>query len=272
MTTPTAATNSGDERHRGVSQGSRSPLRRGALVALVALICYGLTLSLLSDSWFLLAIPGFLGLVVLVVLAVHRALNTPLKAGPVATPASPVDGRGVVRSHYVVLLKRYAVLVVTAVAAVAVPLVIDIAYLYPMVGIGIATFKVGTYTVLGQLVLVRRCAKVLDVYGFEFRRPVHALFRQSRGRRRLRMGEGARRSPVMSARTPLNYEAWPAGIGDGVWFAGDDPFGGVLLVPGTGDLMCMQPQDWAACREDRAHAGAERIVRSQRAGLDRHPQ
>jgi len=269
MPKPWTGSDRAGDASRTESLERKSPRRRAPLWALVAIVSYGLTLSILSDTFFLLAMPGMLGLAIVVIMAVQAVQHRSFGAdAPYATDGT--DCRGVVRYHYSTLLKRYAATGVSAAALGAVPLLADIAYLYPLLGVGILGIVIGTYTLLDQLMLVRKCSRILAVYDPGFRSPVYKLTRQSRGRRQLRMGDGALRSPKMSARAPVNYEDWPGGIADGVWFAGDDPFGGVLLVPGSGDLMCMQPLDWATARHDRARAGAERIAKAGRAGLVRH--
>jgi hypothetical protein len=63
--------------------------------------------------------------------------------------------------------------------------------------------------------------------------------------------------------------SWPADISQGIWFAGDDPFGGAALVPGTGELLFMQPRIRELTAEQRENAGPERIRRARRAGIKR---
>ncbi|GAA1850000.1 hypothetical protein [Actinomadura bangladeshensis] len=73
----------------------------------------------------------------------------------------------------------------------------------------------------------------------------------------------------MSAREPLHSDRWPKEIARGVWFAGDDVFGGVLLVPDTAELMFMQAESWTVHEKARQQAGAERREKAERAGLAR---
>lgn len=116
-----------------------------------------------------------------------------------------------------------------------------------------------------------RCSRILRAYPSAYRSPVKKLNLRQNGRRFLTLGEGGSKpSPVMSGRDPLFGKQWPKEIAEGVWFAGDDAFGGAVLVPGSGELMCMQPRDWGALQKERASADPERISRAKRAGLKRH--
>ncbi|MEU6846160.1 hypothetical protein ABZ930_30220 [Streptomyces sp. NPDC046716] len=36
---------------------------------------------------------------------------------------------------------------------------------------------------------------------------------------------------------------WPPDITNGAWFAGDEPFGGALIVPTCGDMLLLTPRD-----------------------------
>ncbi|MBT2397844.1 hypothetical protein [Streptomyces sp. ISL-100] len=86
----------------------------------------------------------------------------------------------------------------------------------------------------------------------------------------LTIGEkGADRSPVLAAVDPLSRPGWLKGMEGGVWFAGDEVFGGAALVPGSGQLLFMQPRDWELMSGQREEAGAERLKRAMQAGLKR---
>ncbi|SNR28375.1 hypothetical protein [Actinomadura mexicana] len=229
-------------------------------------ISYGLVLAVLSDSLFWIAIPGMVGLATVVLLALHVLLEGPFRgAVPYATDGT--DRRGPVKHHYKVLIGRYLVLVVAGVSMVAVPLAVDVRYLYPFVGTGGVALLLGTRFWLPQIACLRKCARVLKVYDFEFRTPVKKSNLRGNGVRSLTLGDGD--SPRMSAREPLFSDRWPRGIENGVWFAGDDPFGGVILVPDTGELMCMQPENWAAQDKARRQAAHKRREKARQAGLAR---
>ncbi|URN06617.1 hypothetical protein LUW74_27105 [Actinomadura madurae] len=246
--------------------GGRDRLRRAALLAVGFAFSYGLVLTLLSDVFFWFAIPGLLGLVTVVIITLHLYLHRPFgHAVPYATDGT--DREGPVRHHYAVLTRRYLLIVVAGATLAAVPLVLKAAVAYPLIGVGIVTLGQGTRFFLDQILWMRKCARVLKVYDFEFRSPVQKSNLRSRGRRSLTLGtEGA---PRMAAREPLFSDRWPREIARGVWFAGDEPFGGAILVPDTGELMCMQPENWSVHEKARQQAGAERREKAARAGLAR---
>ncbi|MEU8347394.1 hypothetical protein AB0C74_37325 [Spirillospora sp. NPDC048832] len=266
MTEPSVAADRTDDDRR-TAGGGRGPLRRAALLGIGFAVSYGLVLTILSDTFFWFAIPGMLGLVTVVLLAVHLLLHRPF-GGAVRFAADGTDRRGPVKYHYRVLLGRYLLLIVVpGVAMTVLPLVLGLRYLGPFVAVGLMTFSLGTRFWLPQIGWVRRCARVLKVYDFEFRAPVQKSTLRDQGRRSLALGTGD--CPRMSAREPLYSGRWPKEIDRGVWFAGDDVFGGVLLVPGTGELMFAQPESWAVHENARQRAGAERRSKAERAGLTR---
>jgi hypothetical protein len=250
--------------------GRATPLRREALWALAALASYGATLFIGSDDYMVFAIPGMLGLVVLEIVAVRYVLRRPSRGSVAGYPTDGSDYRGAVNFLYAALVKRYTVLVFCSLVVMAVPLVTRATYSIPLMGVGLLGVILATVHWFDQLRWVRQCARVLSVYDFEFRAPVEKLELWRGGRRFLVLGVEEDASPEMLAREPMGHPHWPKRIGDGVWFAGDDAFGGALLVPGTGELMCMQPLAWEALEGWRAEVGAERRAKAKRAGLDRH--
>jgi hypothetical protein len=62
---------------------------------------------------------------------------------------------------------------------------------------------------------------------------------------------------------------WPEGIQNGLYIAGDLPFGAVGYVPSSGAFFLMQPEDWDAAAQDRKVAVADRSSRAEDAGLTR---
>lgn len=244
-----------------------SPLRRVAFWTVAFAVFYGLSLCVLSDSLFLLAIPGLIGLAALGSTGALLALYSPLRADvPYATDGT--NPQGVVEHHRSVLRKRFGILVLVCVAAAATVPVTKSDYVIPLAPLSILALFVGTRFWFEQLRSVRLASQALDVYGFEFRAPVEKLNLRSSGKRSLRLGGGSGgESPKMSAHQPLG-QMWPRDIADGVWFAGDDIFGGVVLVPGSGELMVAQPLNWDEFAAERNRAGAERLERANRAGFD----
>lgn len=248
------------------SSVERGALRRVGLLGIAFVVSYGLVLTVLSDTFFWFAIPGMLGLATVVLLATQMMLYRPFGRGvPFATDGT--DRRAPVKYHYRVLVLRFLLIAVPAIALVVLPLVLGARYLGPFIAVGLLALSLGLRFWLPQLGWLWKCARVLKVYEFEFRSPLQKSNLQGKGRRSLTLGNDG--SPRMSAREPLHSDRWPEDIADGVWFAGDDVFGGVLLVPGTGELMVMQPAIWLVHEKARQEAGAERREKAERAGLAR---
>ncbi len=104
---------------------------------------YGLVLTVISDTFFWFAIPGMLGLLTVVLLALHLFLYRPFSgAAPFATDGT--DRRGPVKYHYKVLGRRYLLIVVFAVAMVVLPLVLGVRYLNPFIAVGLLALSLGT--------------------------------------------------------------------------------------------------------------------------------
>ncbi|TDB92962.1 hypothetical protein [Actinomadura sp. 7K534] len=113
--------------------GRRSAARSVGIWGVVGLGSYGLTLTLVSDTFFWFAIPGMLGLLTVVVIATQAVLTR-------------APGSGDLR----VLLKRYAAIVLVSAVLVAVPLVVDVRYAYPLIGVGMLAFLVGGKVLVEQ--------------------------------------------------------------------------------------------------------------------------
>ncbi|TDE35502.1 hypothetical protein [Actinomadura sp. 6K520] len=111
----------------------RSAARAAVIWGVTGLVSYGLTLTLISDTFFWFAIPGVLGLLTVVIIATHAVLNR-----------SP--GNDDLR----VLMKRYAAIVLVSAVLVAVPLVVDVRYAYPLMGVGMMAFLVAGKTLVEQ--------------------------------------------------------------------------------------------------------------------------
>lgn len=244
-------------------------MRRGLYLALAFVVCYGLLLTVATDSLYLLAVPGILGFVVVAFVATDSVQNRPVEPGDLPLAGSNLDHRAVVKRHYQTVYRRYAVLAATGVVCVVGALLIQVGYVAPFIGIGLLTFIVATRTWLDQLRWIRRSSRVLDVYHLEYRAPAWNFRTGTRGRLYLRLGSGEQVSPVLTVRCPVTPAGWPEALREGVWFAGDDVFGGAVVAPGSGALMCMQPRDWSAQADARARAGTERARKAASAGLDK---
>ncbi|MGP2440146.1 hypothetical protein [Streptomyces sp. JW3] len=60
---------------------------------------------------------------------------------------------------------------------------------------------------------------------------------------------------------------WPKGIEDGVYLAGDLPFGAVGYAPSSGAFFLMQPDDWETADRDRKAATSDRFALAEQSGL-----
>lgn len=67
------------------------------------------------------------------------------------------------------------------------------------------------------------------------------------------------------------YGRIPKGAEDGVWIAGDLPFGGVLVIPSTNTLLLMRPENWDENAPKRNGASPDRIERAKNAGIELIP-
>ncbi|MEU8121166.1 hypothetical protein AB0C21_20855 [Spirillospora sp. NPDC049024] len=271
MSEPSAGPGStgGEPRAKGrpsTNDDRRQWMWRPSYLAAGFAVSFVLLLAVRSDTFYWVAVLGMLGLAIVVLLALQLALYRPF-GGPVPYATDGTDRQGPVKYHYKVLVRRYLLVMAVAAVLVAVPLAVGVGYLGPFLGAGLISLGMGTRFWLPQIIAARRCARVLKIYDFEFRAPIRKTNLGAKGVRSLILGGDA--APRMSAREPLFSDRWPKEIGLGAWFAGDEPFGGVILVPGTGELMCMQPENWGALDKARREAGPERQERARRAGLAR---
>lgn len=247
-----------------------SKVRRVAFWAVLFGVLYGLTLFVLVDGWFLLAIPGIIGMAVVGAMSSTAVLNVPNR-GAVPYAADGSDRRGPVTYHRSVLVKRFALILAVAGLLVAVFVGVKSDYLIPFAPLAVMLFVFGAYGWIGQMLVVSQCSRALKVYTFAFRRHVQVLNRTRNGERVLRFRQDdGQESPKLVARPLLGEKALSEGLSDGVWFAGDDLFGGVLLVPESGQLAWVGPQDVPALQRERESAAPERKDMAKQAGLGRN--
>lgn len=175
--------------------------------------------------------------------------------------------RGALRFHYVTALKRFAKYFV--IFAPLWPLVIatKVGHLLPLALVGIVGSAFTLAFFCGRVLWIWKCSRVFRAYPLEFRGPVTKVTMDGPDLFLRFPGQGEK--TTMRARSPLMRSGWPEGIAKGVWFAGDDPFGGAAIVPGTGELLFMQPKEWGLFAEERERAGTERIGRAKRGGIKR---
>lgn len=180
--------------------------------------------------------------------------------------------RASVRRAYVVTVTRWLRFFVPSVAVFAGVLVTGIGWLLPLAIVAFALLVYTGMVLWARLSLLGRCSRVLRAYPeAEFRAPVEKVeLQRSEKRYVLRLGGGAgAESPEQRATVFGGGLRWPEGIADGVWFRGDDAFGGVAVVPGTGDVLFMQPRNWDSAERFRRAAGPAREATARQAGTDR---
>lgn len=74
----------------------------------------------------------------------------------------------------------------------------------------------------------------------------------------------------MEAVEGLGRQRLPKGVEDGVWVAGDLPFGGVVIVPSSGTFLLIRPAKWDKLTSEREQAGPDhRQARARQADLGR---
>jgi hypothetical protein len=139
-------------------------------------------------------------------------------------------------------------------------------YLLPLAIVGFIGLLISMIRLSSSLSWVRRCSRLFHTYPVVFRGPVQQISVERNNCFTVRIGRESSGSPTMAG-TNLSGEGWPAGGSAGVWFAGDDLFGGAALIPITGELLFMQPHDWPLTSEQRANAPADRIAKARQAGI-----
>jgi hypothetical protein len=189
--------------------------------------------------------------------------NTP----PAPYPTDGSDFQGAVRYYYRVALQNFLKFFPVFLLLWIQIFFTQIDWLLPVAIVGMLGVVWTVFLLVGRVGSTRRCAKVLRTYPLEFRTPVEKIGMESTHTLYLRFGDQKGTPFTLSAKDALGRGRWPVGITDGVWFAGDEPFGGAMIVPGGGELLLLQPRDWRAREEDRTTAGPERIDKAKRAGI-----
>jgi hypothetical protein len=184
----------------------------------------------------------------------------------------PTDGseyQGAVRYYYGVALQNFLKFFPVFLLLWIQIFFTRIDWLLPVAIVGMFGMLWTLFLLVGRVSSTRRCAKVFRTYPLEFRTPVEKIGMESTHTLYLRLGDQKGTPFTLRAKDALGRRRWPVGITDGVWFAGDEPFGGAMIVPGGGELLLLQPRDWRAREEDRNTAGPERIDKARRAGIKR---
>jgi hypothetical protein len=187
-----------------------------------------------------------------------------------------VDVAGVLRRNYLVLGRLLLVRLVLAATLISVPFVAqglgapDSGWWFvpAVAGIGVAILTV--YRVRCGVRLVQ-CAKVLRHYPLEYRPQVRQKASQWAEYGTVHTVKlpvpGQHGAPWMWAINAAGPRKWPAGTEHGMWFAGDPPFGGVLVVPESNTLMFLNPEDWEKTAHRREEAGPERQALARSANI-----
>ena len=182
------------------------------------------------------------------------------------------DGRAAVRRDYARSWARFAKVGVPFGVLWAASLVIGAQALLPVAIVGFFGFAVPLALHCQRLLWTWRCGRVLRRYPLVFRGPVDRVQRTNQGLLVFRFtdtGAGSSGVPIMQGVQNMKRDRWPRGFEDGVWFAGDEVFGGAAVVPATGELVWMQPRDWGRLKDRREEAGPERRRTARRAGIGR---
>ncbi|MFI0510458.1 hypothetical protein ACH3Y9_10770 [Streptomyces sp. WSLK1-5] len=188
---------------------------------------------------------------------------------PAPYPTDGTDFRGAVRYHYGVALKKFLKFFPVFLVLWVQIFFTRIDWLLPVAIVGMLGAVWTLFLLAGRVTSIRRCSKVFRTYPLEFRTPVEKIGMESTHTLYLRLGDQQGTPFTLRAKDALGRGRWPVGITDGVWFAGDEPFGGAMIVPGGGELFFFQPRDWRAQEEDRTNAGPERREKAKRAGIHR---
>lgn len=184
-------------------------------------------------------------------------------------PTDGTDFRGALKYHYRIALKRFLKVFPIFAAMLVLLFVTKSDYLIPVAVIGLFGSLITAGGFYARLSLISRCSRVFRTYPLVFRGPIEKMKLEKHARSKLRLcfGKQADGSITMLAKYALGGSGWPADIENGVWFAGDDPFGGAAIVPGTGELLFMQPSEWSLSVKERESAGEVRIKQAKRAGI-----
>lgn len=150
----------------------------------------------------------------------------------------------------------------------------------PVVFVGIIGFFATLGSIAVAVTITRSCRKTLAQYSFDTFCPQITKVdgaEATKGRPKnmtltLHTADG-QESPLMRInpvprRGPWR-NPWPEGIENGLYIAGDLPFGAVGYVPSSGVFLLMQPEDWDATAHDRKQADHGRTARAQDADLTR---
>jgi len=194
-----------------------------------------------------------------------------------ANPPDAMEVSRLLKRNYSLLIKGILLRFVLCGALCATPVVLaqtgtwDSPVLAVLSVAGVLGFVLMAYRFPFAFLSLSRCRRVLQEYPLEFR-PGMSKKSESRTKYgtvftvRVKAYERGR-SPLMRAVDALERHRWPEGAEDGVWFAGDLPFGGVVVVPSSDTLLVVRPEDWDKFAPEREQADPDRIAKAKRARL-----
>jgi hypothetical protein len=195
-------------------------------------------------------------------------------------PPPDVDVERVLKRNYATLYTLLISRLVVSAVLIAFPFVMikvlgapNTFWLFLPTVVGIVLLLL-TLMRLGFGVRLSLCSKVLSHYPLEFHPAV-----DRKGSERALQGNvhtirlrvpGQHGALWMWAMNAAGPRKWPKGAENDVWFAGDPPFGGVVLVPGSDSLVFASPSDWDKLARRREQACPERISRAGQANLHKN--
>ncbi|GGZ39240.1 hypothetical protein [Streptomyces poonensis] len=200
----------------------------------------------------------------------HRE-NAMSGGAPAPYATDGTDFRGVLKYHYGIALKRFAKIGLPCAVMVVQMYLWPMdyrGYLLPVAVVGFIGLVFSSVLFYARTSMIWRCSRIFRTYPLAYRGSLEKVKHESR-RLHLRFGKQTGHAVTMLAKDPLQRAGWLNHVVDGVWFAGDDPFGGAAIVPGTGELLFMQPSEWNLSAAERDSAGEVRIKQAKRAGIKR---
>ncbi|WP_158795157.1 hypothetical protein [Streptomyces sp. NRRL S-337] len=197
-------------------------------------------------------------------------------AAPSEAPPEAPDMAQVLRANHLSLATFVALRLLITAVLVAIPVAadrllgLDSIFLTLCIPAGVLLLIFTLYRLVYGL-RVAQCARVLRSYPLEFHPRV--VKKRERWTRYGNVFEirvttrGQHGAPLMLAVHAAGRRRWPEGTEDGVWFAGDLPFGGVMVVPGGKEMFFLKPADWDKTGRRRDEADPERLARAEQARL-----
>ncbi|MDG4862308.1 hypothetical protein P8605_29605 [Streptomyces sp. T-3] len=191
-------------------------------------------------------------------------------------PPPPPDVDQVIRHTTGRLYRHIAVRLALAVALLAVPFVATAAG-YDA-ALPFFCIPAGLFVLIFLVLRLRHgsrlgvCKKVLRAYPLEYRTRVSKKASQWQylgDVHTVRLSvSGQHGAPSLRAINASTKRRWPKEAEEGgAWFAGDPAFGGVMIVPATGDMLFVQPAEWDKFAAERDAADPQRRALAEQAGI-----